>query len=156
MLWELDWFRVRIQLWTFILGPDLSVPSNWTLQPTNQLVQLVPLTPSTQEYLEVQNHFVAQGGNASKLYKVERIQNPQLYSRYLAFKKSMRGQVNEMRLFHGTDAANVDSINAHNFSRSFAGVNGKSFISKHILNVRNTYCNSGVSLSTLKMSLYAL
>lgn len=37
----------------------------------------------------------------------------------------MRGQVNEKRLFHGTDAANIDSINAHNFSRSFAGVNGE-------------------------------
>ena len=78
--------------------------------------------------MEVQNHFVGRGGNASQLYKVERIQNPQLYSRYLAFKKSMRGQVNEMRLFHGTDAANVDSINAQNFSRSFAGVNGKQFV----------------------------
>ena len=31
------------------------------------------------------------------------------------------------RLFHGTDAANIDSINAHNFSRSFAGVNGKGY-----------------------------
>jgi hypothetical protein len=90
------------------------------------LVQLVTIPSSSQEFQEVQNHFVARGGNTSQLYKVERIQNPQLYFRYLAFKKSMRGQVNEMRLFHGTDAANVESINAHNFSRSFAGVNGKS------------------------------
>jgi hypothetical protein len=55
------------------------------------------------------------------------MQNPQLHCMYLAFKKSMRGQSNERRLFHGTDAANVDSINAHNFSRSFAGANGKCF-----------------------------
>jgi hypothetical protein len=113
--------------WSFILGSELSLPSNWTLQPENQLVQLVRITTSSQEYLEVFNHFVARGGNASQLYKVERIQNPQLYSRYVAFKKSMRGQANEMRLFHGTDAANIDSINAHNFSRSFAGVNGKGY-----------------------------
>ena len=108
-------------------GSEFSLPSNWTPQPENQLVQMVSIASSSQEYMEVKNHFVARGGNARQLYKVERIQNPQLYSRYLAFKKSMRGQVNEMRLFHGTDAANVDSINAHNFSRSFAGVNGVSY-----------------------------
>mgnify|MGYP002803931348 FL=1 len=108
-------------------GSELCLPSNWTPQPENQLVQMVQIAILSQEYMEVRNHFVARGGNASQLYKVERIQNPQLYSRYLAFKKSMRGQVNEMRLFHGTDAANVDSINAHNFSRSFAGVNGVAY-----------------------------
>jgi hypothetical protein len=113
--------------WSFILGSELSLPSNWTPQPENQLVQLVRIETSSQEYLEVFKHFVAQGGNANQLYKVERIQNPQLYLRYLVFKKSMRGQVNELRLFHGTNAANIDSINAQNFSRSFAGVNGKGY-----------------------------
>ena len=85
------------------------------------------MSSTSPEYLEVVNHFKARGGNESQLYMVERVQNPQLYLRYSAFKKSMRGSVNEMRLFHGTDATNIDSINAHNFSRSFAGVNGKSF-----------------------------
>lgn len=102
-----------------------ALPSNWTNQSANQVVQLVRLAPSSPEYLEVLNHFVSRGGRQDQLYQVERIQNPQLYSVYMTFKKSMRGQINEMRLFHGTDAANVDSINAHNFSRSFAGVNGK-------------------------------
>ncbi|XP_046843223.1 protein mono-ADP-ribosyltransferase PARP15-like [Xenia sp. Carnegie-2017] len=35
----------------------------------------------------------------------------------------MCGDVNEMRLFHGTNPNNVRSINSNNFSRSFAGVN---------------------------------
>ena len=114
--------------WVFILG--LELPSNWTHQPVNQVVELVRLTPSSPEYSEVRSHFVAGGGRAVQLYSVERIQNPQLYSMYLAFKKSMamRGQVNEMRLFHGTDAANINSINTNNFSRSFAGANGKCFV----------------------------
>ena len=116
-----------LQLWVFILASELSLPSNWTPQAKSQLVQLVTIVSPSQEYQEVLKHFVDRGGNASQLYKVKRIQNPQLYSRYLAFKKSMRGQANEMRLFHGTDAANTDSINAHNFSRSFAGVNGKGY-----------------------------
>ena len=109
----------------FILGPESSLPTNWISQPDHQVFQLVKLDPSSQEYQEILAHFVARGGNASQLSMVERIQNPQLYLRYLAFKNSMRGQINEMRLFHGTDAANIDSINAKNFNRSFAGVNGK-------------------------------
>lgn len=68
---------------------------------------------------------MAHGGRADQLCTIERIQNPHLYSMYSTFKKSMKGQDNEKRLFHGTDAANIDSINANNFSRSFAGVNGK-------------------------------
>ncbi len=116
-----------LQYWVFITGLELSIPPNWTPQSANQVVELVRLTPSSSEYSEVCSHFVARGGRSDQLYMVERIQNPQLYSMYLAFKKSMRGQVNEMRLFHGTDAANIDSINTNNFSRSFAGVNGKYF-----------------------------
>ncbi|XP_028412718.1 uncharacterized protein LOC114535634 [Dendronephthya gigantea] len=110
-----------------LIGSEAALPSNWTNQSANQVVQLVRLAPSSPEYLEVLNHFVLRGGKPDQLYYVERIQNPQLYSMYMTFKKSMRGQINEMRLFHGTDAANVDSINAHNFSRSFAGVNGVAY-----------------------------
>ena len=113
----------------FFVAPELSLPSNWTLQPANQVVQLVRIAQSSPEYSEISRHFVAQGGRADQLHKIERIQNPQLYSMYSTFKKSMRGQVNEKRLFHGTDAANIDSINAHNFSRSFAGVNGECLFS---------------------------
>ena len=61
----------------------------------------------------------------SKLHKIERIQNPRLYTAYQAAKKSMRGHDNELRLFHGTEAENVDSINANNFDRSFSGVHGR-------------------------------
>ena len=48
-------------------GSELSLPSNWTPQPENQLVQMVQIAISSQEYLEVQNHFVARGGNARQL-----------------------------------------------------------------------------------------
>ena len=107
---------------------EFSLPPNWTPQSANQVVELVRITTSSLEYSEVCRHFVDRGGRADQLYMVERIQNPQLYSMYQAFKKTMRGPINEMRLFHGTDAANVDSINTHNFSRSFAGVNGECLI----------------------------
>ena len=122
-------FKISLNNMFLFLGgfveSELSLPSNWTPQPANQVVQLVRIAKSSPEYLEVSRHFVAQGGRADQLHMIERIQNPQLYSMYSTFKKSMRGQVNEKRLFHGTNAANIDSINAHNFSRSFAGVNGE-------------------------------
>ena len=35
----------------------------------------------------------------------------------------------EKRLFHGTAPQNVDKINAGGLNRSYAGANGKSFIS---------------------------
>ena len=71
---------------------------------------------------------MARGGRSDQIYEIHRIQNPRLYSRYQAFKSSMCGDVNEMRLFHGTNPKNVRSINSNNFSRSFAGVNGESYI----------------------------
>ena len=43
---------------------------------------------------------------------------------FLAAKMSMNGEDNELQLFHGTSASNTESINANNFSRSFAGLNG--------------------------------
>ena len=42
-----------------------------------------------------------------------------------------------MRLFHGTDAANIDSINATNFNRSFAGVNGKGICISRVTVIQN-------------------
>ena len=89
------------------------------------MVKLVSVSSSTPEYQEVLRHFMDNGGRQSQLQKVERIQNPQLYSRYMTFKKTMKTQPNEKRLYHGTDAANIESINVSNLSRSFAGVNGK-------------------------------
>ena len=126
-----------LRCWAFILDPESSLPTNWISQPDHQVYQLVKLDPSSQEYQEILTHFVARGGNASHLYMVERIQNPQLYLRYMAFKNSMRGRVNEMRLFHGTDATNIDSINAANFNRSFAGVNGKSICISRVKVIQN-------------------
>ncbi|XP_046842592.1 protein mono-ADP-ribosyltransferase PARP14-like [Xenia sp. Carnegie-2017] len=100
-----------------------SVPSSWLPQPSDQVVNLVGLTRSSAEYIEIKDYFVARGGRSDQIYEIHRIQNPRLYSRYQAFKSSMCGDVNEMRLFHGTNPNNVRSINSNNFSRSFAGVN---------------------------------
>ncbi|XP_046843181.1 protein mono-ADP-ribosyltransferase PARP15-like [Xenia sp. Carnegie-2017] len=103
---------------------DFSVPPSWSPQPSDQVVNVVGLTQSSSEYIEIKDYFVARGGRSDQIYEIQRIQNPGLYSRYQTFKKSMRGDVNEMRLFHGTNSANVEAINSNNFSRNYSGVNG--------------------------------
>ena len=104
---------------------DISLPSNWDPQPHGQVVHLVTLAKSSPEYQEVLGHFNLKGGRRVLVSNIQRIQSPRLYMSFLAAKKSMNGADNEMRLFHGTSASNTESINANNFSRSFAGVNGK-------------------------------
>jgi hypothetical protein len=61
--------------------------------------------------------------------QIERIQNPALWRRYQAYKKSMdekNGNVrNEKHLFHGTEASSLPQLNSNGFNRSYAGKNGK-------------------------------
>lgn len=71
-----------------------------------------------------------QTNNYNSIVKIQRIQNPMLYSQYIAKKKDMNkhnppGHQNEWRLFHGTPANVCPQINQQGFNRSFAGKNGK-------------------------------
>ena len=77
------------------------------------------------EYQRVLNHLEKTGGKASRIIKIERVQNPGLYKVYLVKKQSMDGADNEMQLFHGTKSDNISQINVNNFDRNFAGANGK-------------------------------
>ena len=63
------------------------------------------------------------------IIKIERIQNPTLYSQYMARKKKMENSVDqgyeyEKQLFHGCAENVVESINHTGFNRSFAGLHG--------------------------------
>ena len=48
-------------------------------------------------------------------------------------KQSMNSEENEMQLFHGTKPCNTQYINANNFNRGFAGINGMIYIIKTVL-----------------------
>ena len=115
----------------------------------------VDLVPGSKEYNKVMLEFnktmapaamtsgstVPQGGmlsqpylqssnNYSSIVKIQRIQNPMLYSQYIAKKKDMDkhnppGHQNEWKLFHGTPGNVCPKINQQGFNRSFAGKNGK-------------------------------
>lgn len=74
--------------------------------------------------------FIGQSDTYSSIVKIERIQNPALYSQYVARKKQMdkqnpQGHQNEQLLFHGTSVDSCGSINHGGFNRSFSGKNGE-------------------------------
>ncbi|CAB4035537.1 poly [ADP-ribose] polymerase 15 isoform X1, partial [Paramuricea clavata] len=100
----------------------VDIPSNWAEQPNGKVVHLVNLPQSSDEYRENLKLF-NNGNSVYEVTKIERIQNPGLYRAYIVKRQSMAGKVNERRLFHGTNATNIDKINTNNFSRSFAGEN---------------------------------
>ena len=114
----------------------------------------VDLVPGSKEYIEVMQEFnntmtpaVMPPGsptapharlppqpspNYNSIVKIQRIQNPALYSQYITKKKDMAkhnppGHQNEWRLFHGTPAGVCPKINQQGFNRSFAGKNGNKY-----------------------------
>ena len=65
----------------------------------------------------------------SSILKIERVQNPTLYSQYMARKKEMDkfnppGHQNERWLFHGTKPETCPNISHGGFNRSYCGQNG--------------------------------
>ena len=113
---------ISVTLTCHLLG--IALPTQWVPQEESQLVQLVSLETGSSEYRLVHNLFNVKGVSR-KIVKMERIQNPVLYKAYLVKKQTMKEPVNEMRLFHGTAEANIQWINANNFNRSYAGINGR-------------------------------
>ena len=95
---------------------------------------VVELSLDSEEYRSVQDEFLRNIRNYSsprswEIIGIKRIQNPKLYSQYMARKRAMeksidRGLEYERRLYHGCAEDVVDSINHSGFNRSFAGKNG--------------------------------
>ena len=73
--------------------------------------------------------YSSQSPSYSSIIKIQRIQNPTLYSQYIARKKKMdklnpQGCQNERRVFHGTKSDTCSKINYGGFNRSYCGQNG--------------------------------
>jgi O-acetyl-ADP-ribose deacetylase (regulator of RNase III) len=112
-------------------------PSTWDPMPTDPLTgkenthHLVDLPPHSGEYKEVSQAF-HQTISFYKIKKIQRIQNPKLWSQYAARKKIMDREnpqltQNERKLFHGCAVGAVEPINHTGFNRSYAGANGTRF-----------------------------
>ena len=99
---------------------------------------VVELDSNSKEFREVEGKFnnTMQHGTIMRgmllphqgIRKIERIQNPALYSQYVARKKAMKLKNPDLevekRLFHGCASDTVDKINHGGFNRSYAGKNG--------------------------------
>ena len=112
-----------------VVSPGIALPKYWVPMPGyDSTVHKVQLLPGSLEYQAVVGRFEATAG-ASKIQKIERIQNPHLYQSYMVRKQKMdkdTGRNSERQLFHGTDAKNINHINTQGFNRSFCGAHGKS------------------------------
>ncbi len=100
--------------------------------PSDSPVVCVDLKPDGIEYNEVLvafNKSMSKGNNYTDIVRIQRIQNPKLYSSYAQAKEQMSktnppNHQNERQLFHGTDISSVNRINTNGFNRTFAGKHG--------------------------------
>ncbi|XP_031553945.1 protein mono-ADP-ribosyltransferase PARP15-like, partial [Actinia tenebrosa] len=106
------------------------LPAHWDPQPTDSDgkeldLHMVVLDPvkHKKEYDDVKG--AIEKTTSVNISKIERVQNPGLYSTYAVKKQKMDDQnrSNEKKLFHGTAAATCQLINHQGFNRSFCGKN---------------------------------
>jgi poly [ADP-ribose] polymerase 10/14/15 len=133
-------------------------PISWTPMPLDlngkeEICHVVELLPGCDEYQVVAAEFHRTIGRAPvrrsympfpqygistvvssswEIAKIERIQNPTLYSQYMARKKEMEKSVDqgyeyERQLFHGCAKNAVESINHSGFNRSYAGLHATAY-----------------------------
>lgn len=112
-----------------LVKAEAEIPANWSDMKQDKLL-LVNLQTSDPEYNMVASAFRQTCSNFF-IEKIERIQNPALWRRYQAYKKSMdekNGNVrNEKHLFHGTEASSLPQLNSNGFNRSYAGKNATAY-----------------------------
>ncbi|XP_042366862.1 protein mono-ADP-ribosyltransferase PARP11 [Plectropomus leopardus] len=88
--------------------------------------QLIPLSEFTQEYQTVADYVKTDGLLDKSIISISRIQNLDLWEIYCLKKKQLMRiqgvkEIQERRLFHGTNMENVDSICKYNFDLRLAG-----------------------------------
>lgn len=106
-------------------------PSHWDKNALPDLgYKLVPLTKSG-EYKMIAAMF-QRTMTQSKIQKIQRIQNPSLWSLFHWQREQMKKRnegraVNQQYLFHGTEEFLIDAICDHNFDWRVCGVHGTSY-----------------------------
>ena len=115
-----------------LLNPSGKSPDTWDDMPSESPVFCVDLKPDGIEYNEVLDAFnksMSKGNNYTDIVRIQRIQNPKLYSLYAQAKEQMDktnplNRQNESQLFHGTDYTSAIAINTNGFNRIYAGKHG--------------------------------
>ena len=119
---------IRLVEFYILLKTGSFLPKHWDKQPTdargNELsMYKVELKTNSPDYLKVSKAFL-KTASTQQIVKIERIQNPPKFRSYTAIQEE-KGGVDERYLFHGTNPANIDSINHDGWNRCYAGTNGK-------------------------------
>ncbi|XP_029318294.1 protein mono-ADP-ribosyltransferase PARP11-like [Cottoperca gobio] len=103
--------------------------------------QLIPLSELTPEYQTVADYVKKDGLLDKSVVSISRIQNLDLWELYCRKKKQLMRiqrvkEIQEKRLFHGTEITNVDGICKYNFDIRLSGQHGNmygkgTYFSKH-------------------------
>ncbi|XP_033829096.1 protein mono-ADP-ribosyltransferase PARP14-like [Periophthalmus magnuspinnatus] len=132
---------------------DASLPSEWSDMKRGELLKLVQLQPTSNEYKKVETE-VTQRGLQLNILSIERVQNVTLWKSYQIKKKEMdtknKNTNNEKVLFHGTGAKSIDLINKQGFNRSYAGTHAAMYGKGSYFAVDPAYSAQGYSAPDAK------
>ncbi|XP_077639358.1 protein mono-ADP-ribosyltransferase PARP12 isoform X5 [Lonchura striata] len=112
--------------------PNQTCPSHWDASALPDLgYKAVVIRNATSEYNEIKQLFHQTMKNYSIL-KIQRIQNPSLWKVFQWQKEKMKREkggkeVQEKRLFHGTDVTSMETICKLNFDWRICGSNGTNY-----------------------------
>ncbi|NWH37320.1 PAR12 polymerase, partial [Chloropsis hardwickii] len=112
--------------------PNQTCPSHWDASALPDLgYKAVVISSVTSEYSEIKQLFHQTMKNYSIL-KIRRIQNPSLWKVFQWQKEKMKKEnggkeVQEKRLFHGTDITSMETICNQNFDWRICGSNGTNY-----------------------------
>ncbi|CAH1249983.1 PARP14 [Branchiostoma lanceolatum] len=106
----------------------IRVPDHWSTPPPNvKGPYMHPLHDTSQEYKDVQRHFLSSLGYQPQIVSISRVQNESKYKTYLSELKERRKTCPrskiEKSLYHGTAAEVVGNINQGGFNRNYGGKN---------------------------------
>uniref|UniRef100_A0A673X7X1 Poly [ADP-ribose] polymerase n=1 Tax=Salmo trutta TaxID=8032 RepID=A0A673X7X1_SALTR len=125
---------------------SVSLPAHWD-DMKGSLLMLVPLTPASKEYKDVEKEFQKTLLNNTIL--IERVQNDSLWKSYQIRKNLLEEKNkhtnNEKLLFHGTSSKSITQINNHGFNRSYAGTHGAAIGNGTYFAVDSSYSAGGYS-----------
>ncbi|XP_039563899.1 zinc finger CCCH-type antiviral protein 1-like isoform X3 [Passer montanus] len=112
--------------------PNQTCPSHWDASALPDFgYKAVVISNTTSEYNEIKQLFHQTMKNYSIL-KIQRIQNPSLWKVFQWQKEKMKREnggkeVQEKRLFHGTDVTSMETICSQNFDWRICGSNGTNY-----------------------------
>lgn len=129
---------INLLIFCFILGildSDIyQIPSTWEKSKNHKI--RFTLSSTGNEYKSIVSKFdQVMNEKCTEIIRIERIQNERWYTQYIAHRKDFRKRLNidtERRLYHGCSEKAANSIIEEGFNRSFAGVNGKFYLSLFI------------------------